>query len=486
MLPREVDVAIIGGGMMGSAVARELSKYKVKVAVLEKEIEVSFGQAKGSGAVHSIYGPPGSLRCKLTVESNPLFDNLAKKLGFGFKRVGEIIAALTEEEEKSVDAYVKFAKSQKIPIRKLTKDEVREMEPNITDEVVAASYCPMEGIADGFAVNIAMAENAMQNGVPFYFETEVKGLSLLPGGEDYIVETDRGNLKARYVVNAAGINADDVARMAGDDSFSVFPLRTQYFILDRRLNGLVNHNVKRARPDPKEFWRSYGWIQREVHGSILLILGAEPGERDIQEKDSEEAFSNTREGFRRALRQVQALVPSICPRDIVHMFGRVIAYPSTGDFLIKPSEKSPGLINICLQHPGLSSCPMVAKRVIGFLDELGLSLEEKSNFNPYRKPIPSLGELYDQDPRYAHVVCRCEHVSEGQIIEAIRRGAKTLDGVKFRVRAGMGRCHGGFCSPRVTKILARELNIPVEQVTKRGKRSNIVKFRTKKLLGSKS
>jgi glycerol-3-phosphate dehydrogenase len=458
-------------------IARELARYRLHVEVLEKEAEVSFGCTKASNSIiHADAGPLGSNTSRFTARSHRLFDQLCDELAVPFERPGELFVAFDEDELGWFEQLVDTAPKKDLEVISLTRDQVLDLEPAVSPDVLAGVLAPAGGLLYSFELTIALFENAVQNGVHFRFDTQVIGARQVPGCTPahgcIELHTSTGPVRAGYVVNATGVRAGDVARMLGDDSFESWGERGERMVLDQRCNGLVTHVVDRSN--------IAAVIAPTLHGNVFL------GRWDAQNERGNEETVTTSDGMEGILREAQRVIPAIERKDMIRAFSGVWAVNSRGDQIVEASPNCSRLVNVCLTPPGVTIAPAVAEEVIGILDEMGLELKLKEDFQPRRVPIPDFSEMTDAeragiiegDPRYGRIVCRCETVTEGEIVEAIRRGARTLDGVKYRVRAGMGRCQGGFCGPRVMNILARELGLDLAKVTKAGGDSWLSKPRT--------
>ncbi|MFQ5999221.1 MAG: FAD-dependent oxidoreductase [Candidatus Bathyarchaeia archaeon] len=483
----QVDVVIVGGGIIGAAIARELSRYDLKVVLVEKEADVAWGQSKANpGWVHAFAGvdaDPKSLKAKLCVRGNAMYDKLAEELAFPFKRIG-LLAIVTEEELLPLLDFVKdLAKEHGVPVEIIRdRDEIFRMEPRITQEALAALFFPTYGSTSPYLATIALVENAVMNGVKLLLETEVIDV-IVEDSQIKGVVTNRGTIFTKYLVNAAGLYADEIAEMAGAREFTIHPRKGEMLLFDSVYSSLYSHNLAPAtlKTDP---YTKGGGIAISIDGNSIWGPNAE-------EVPYKEDTSVTRRGMETIWEKFSHFVPNIPKEAIITAFAGSRAATYTEDFHIAPSRKVKGLVNVAgIQSPGTASAPAIAEMVLDILRKEGLRLEEKLDFNPRRKAPPSFRslsnkereELIARDPRYGHVVCRCEHVTEGEVVEAIRRGATTVDGIKFRTRAGMGRCQAGFCGPRVVKILARELKTSPTEVTKKGSGSNILVGETKSLL----
>lgn len=468
------DVIIIGAGVSGAATARELSRYKVNACVIEKEEDVCCGTSKANSAiVHAGYdAATGSLMAKLNVRGNQMMEQLAKDLDFPFKKNGSLVVCLHEEDMSNLQAlYDRGVANGVKDLRILNQEELRAMEPNISDDAYAALYAPTAGIVCPFNLNIAMAENACVNGVEFKFDTEVTGLHPIEGG--WAIETNQGSFETKYVVNAAGVYADTLHNMVSAKKIHITPRRGDYCLLDKTAGNLVSKTIFAL---PGKFGKGI-LVAPTVHGN--LILG--PTAIDIEDK---EGTNTTREGLDQVIAKCGMNVKNIPMRSVITSFAGLRAHEDGHEFLIGELEDAPGFIDCAgIESPGLTSSPAIGEMVAEILREK-LNLEKNENFVATRKGVldpDALSkeeriELIRKNPAYGNIICRCEMITEGEILDAIHRplGAKSLDGVKRRTRAGMGRCQAGFCSPRTMEILARERHVSMFDITKSGGDSKIV------------
>lgn len=468
------DVIIIGAGVSGAAVARELSRYKVNACVIEKEEDVCCGTSKANSAiVHAGYdAATGSLMAKLNVRGNQMMEQLSKDLDFPFKKNGSLVVCLSEEDMPKLQAlYDRGVANGVQDLRILNREELRAMEPNISDDAYAALYAPTAGIVCPFNLNIAMAENACVNGVEFKFDTEVTGLHPIEGG--WAIETNQGSFETKYVVNAAGVYADRLHNMVSAKKIHITPRRGDYCLLDKTAGDLVSKTIFAL---PGKFGKGI-LVAPTVHGN--LILG--PTAIDIEDK---EGTNTTREGLDQVITKCGMNVKNIPMRSVITSFAGLRAHEDGHEFLIGELEDAKGFIDCAgIESPGLTSSPAIGEMVAEILREK-LNLEKNENFVATRKGVldpDSLSkeeriELIRKNPAYGNIICRCEMITEGEILDAIHRplGAKSLDGVKRRTRAGMGRCQAGFCSPRTMEILARERHVSMFDITKSGGESKIV------------
>lgn len=473
------DVCIIGAGVIGCAVARELARYKVKACVVEKCEDVCCGTSKANSAiVHAGFDAvPGSLMARLNVQGNERMGQLAKELDFPFRRNGSMVVCLDEADLPKLQVlYDKGVQNGVKGLRILTREEAVEMEPNLADAVAGALYAPTGGIVCPFLLTVALAENAACNGVEFQFDTEVTDICKEDGG--YRIETNRGSLESRYIVNAAGVYADKIHHMASGTGMKITARKGEYCLLDRSAGGHVSHTVFML---PTSMGKGV-LVSPTVHGN--LIVG--PTALDIDDK---EGTNTTREGLDELMEKAGLTVKNLPFRQVITSFAGLRAHEDAGDFIIGEAEDAKQFIDVAgIESPGLSSAPAIGVMVAELLrDQMGLAVNEdfiserKGILHPSDLSVEERNALIRKNPAYGTVVCRCESVTEGEIIDAIHRpvGARSLDGVKRRTRAGMGRCQSGFCSPRTMEILERELHMDMEEVTKSGGCSRIVAGRTK-------
>lgn len=468
------DVVIIGAGVSGSASARELSRYKVNACVIEKTEDVCSGTSKAnSGIVHAGFdAPEGSLMAKLNVEGNLMMEELSKELDFPFKKNGSLVICLSEEDMPKLKAlYDRGIRNGVKELKILNKEEVLELEPNITDDVYAALYAPTGGIVCPFGLNIALAENANTNGIEFRFNTEAQDIEKIDGG--FIIKTNQGDIKTKYIVNAAGVYADKFHNMVSQNKINITARKGEYCLLDKTAGNHVSRTIFAL---PGKMGKGV-LVSPTAHGN--LIVG--PTSTDIDDK---EGVNTTREGLDTVIGKSSMNVKNIPMRQVITSFSGLRAHEDNHEFIIKELEDAKGFIDCAgIESPGLTSSPAIGKMVADILKEK-LNLEENPNFIGTRKGIldpntlslEERNQLIKEQPAYGNIICRCEMITEGEIIDAIRRplGAKSLDGVKRRTRAGMGRCQAGFCSPKTMEILERELSISMFDITKAGGESNMV------------
>ena len=468
------DVVIIGAGVSGSAIARELSRYKGRICVLEKEEDVCCGTSKAnSGIVHAGYDAvPGSLKAELNVKGNEMMEQLSKDLDFLFQRTGSLVIGLDEGAMPGLQKLYDRGRENGVKgLKILNRDEVLSMEPNVTGDVYAALYAPSAGIVCPFGMNIALAENACVNGTEFRFNTEVLDICKTEAG--YEIRTSQGVFQTKCVVNAAGVYADKFHNMVSKKKIHITPRRGEYCLLDKNAGNHVSRTIFTL---PSKYGKGV-LVTPTVHGNLLIG----PTAVDIEDK---EGTNTTREGLDEVILKAGQSVKDIPARQVITSFAGLRAHEDGSEFIIGEVEDAEGFIDCAgIESPGLTSCPAIGRMVSEILREK-LGLEEKGDFISTRKGIldpdtltkEERVELIRKNPAYGNIICRCEMITEGEIIDAIRRplGARSLDGIKCRTRAGMGRCQSGFCSPRTMEILARELNVSMSDITKSGGNSRLV------------
>ena len=468
------DVIIIGGGVSGAACARELSRYQASVCVLEKEEDVCCGTSKANSAiVHAGYDAvPGSLMAKLNVKGNEMMEQLSKDLDFAFKKNGSLVVCLSEDDmPKLQELYDRGVANGVKKLSILNRSQLKELEPNISDEAYAALYAPTAGIVCPFNLNIALAENACINGVEFKFNTEVQDLK--KAGDIWEVHTSQGVFRTKCVVNAAGVYADKFHNMVSEDKIHITPRRGDYCLLDKTAGDHVSHTIFSL---PGKFGKGI-LVSPTVHGNLLIG----PTALDIEDK---EGTNTTREGLDEVIGKAGMNVKDIPMRKVITSFAGLRAHEDAHEFIIRELPGAEGFIDCAgIESPGLTSCPAIGEMVSGIIRDK-LNPEENPDFIATRKGVlapETLSKeeriaLIKENPAYGNIICRCEMITEGEILDAIHRplGAKSLDGVKRRTRAGMGRCQSGFCSPRTMEILAKELNMDMFDITKSGGNSNII------------
>ena len=473
------DVAIVGAGVVGGLIARELSRFDIKVALLEKYNDVAMGTTKANSAiVHGGFDAQnGTLKAKLNVEGTAMMPEVCQKLSVPFKKNGSVVVAFSEKEMEHINVLYERGIKNGVPeLSIIDRDELRRREPNISDEAVGALLSASAGIVCPYELTIAAVENAVTNGVELIRNCEVKAINENTDG--YVLDTTVGEIDAKYIINAAGNFSDELARMVGDNSIELIPRKGEYYVLDKSVGNLATHTIFQC---PNEMGKGI-LVTPTVDGNLLIG----PTALNIEEKDD---TTTTPEGLRDALQKALKSVPIVSIRNAITSFAGVRAHPVNDDFIIGWCPTSDNFINVAgVESPGLSSAPAIAIYVREILEEK-LALTEKENYTDTREePVrfrhmsdEERAELIKKNDAYGRIVCRCETITEGEIIDAIRApgGARDVDGVKRRTRAGMGRCQGGFCGSKVVEILARELGVSMSEITKFGNESKIIYERTK-------
>ena len=468
------DVIIIGAGVTGCAVARYLSRYQGSALVLERAEDVCCGTSKANSAIiHAGFDAAhGSLMAKMNVQGSRMLPELAKELDFPFRRNGSLVVCMSEEDMPRLRAlYENGVKNGVEGLEIVDAQRLHELEPNVSKNAVAALWAPTGGIVCPFNMTIALAENANANGVDFRFNTKVTGFTR--GEEGWTVHTEQGDFQTRYVVNAAGVYADVLHNMVSARKLHITPRRGDYCLLDRQVGGFVSHTVFQL---PGKLGKGV-LVSPTVHGNI--IVG--PTAIDIEDRDG---TNTTAAGLEELIAKAGISVDNLPIRQTITSFAGLRAHEDHHEFVIGEAEDAPGFVDCAgIESPGLTSAPAIGLTVAELLREK-LGLREKEDFIATRKGLldpksltwDAYQALIRENPAYGQIICRCEQVTEGEIIDAIRRplGAKSLDGVKRRTRAGMGRCQAGFCSPRVMEILARELGVSQAEITKCGGASRLI------------
>lgn len=469
------DVAIMGGGVIGCAIARELTRYHLRVILIEKESEVGFGATKSnSGVIHAGHHASSStLKGRLEWAGNPMWDDLAADLGFGFRRIGELTVALNAEQVAVLDKLKAQGEGRGVPGLEIwDQSRIRREEPDLSEAVVAALYAPTTGVVNPYEACYALLESARRNGLELHLESQVRALE----SSDHVISihTERALIHSRFAINCAGLYADHIAQMAGVQTFTILPRKGEEYLLDKRLAGMVKRVIFPC-PTPV----SKGILVIPTFDGTIMVG---PTAHDTLDRAD---LATTASGAEEVFTAVKTLVPGISERDCIAEFAGLRAAASGDDFIIGPTARK-GFINVAgIQSPGLTAAPAIAVMVAEILRAEGLAMTLNEAFEPcipqrqrfMSLPLDQQARLAESDPSWAHVVCRCEGVTEREIIDAVHDGARTLDGLKFRTRAGMGRCQGGFCAWRCMQLLSRELGLPLTAITKRGAGSWLVQER---------
>lgn len=461
------DVAVIGAGVVGGLVARTLTKYKLNVCILEAQNDVAMGATKANSAiVHGGFdAKEGSLKALLNVRGCKMMESVCKELGVSYKNNGSLVVGFNDEDRAVLNELLERGVTNGVErLQILEKDGLRELEPNLSDNVTCALYAPTAGIVCPYTLAISAIGNAMDNGAELKCNFKVIGIDEIENG--YKLSAKNDAVEARYVINCAGVYSDDIAKMIGDDSFSIHPRRGEYILLDKECGDTVSCTIFRT---PSKMGKGI-LVTPTVHGNLLLG----PTAFDMEDKDDKDT---TAEGFANILGNTHETVSAVALNKTITSFCGLRSVGSTGDFIINSPKK--GFINAAgIESPGLTSAPAIAEYIADMLKDEGLEMEINPEFNPIRKSYHAFAEasqeeknaIIKENPAYGKIVCRCEGVTEGEIVDAIRRNPKPrdLDGVKRRTRAQMGRCQGGFCGPYITELLAKELDVPYESITKFG------------------
>ena len=468
------DVAIIGAGVSGAAIARKLSQYNLKTVLLEKEADVSFGTSKAnSGIIHGgFHTSMKYLKSRLEIQGNLMFDALQRELGFPFRRCGVIVAAFREEELKHIqNLYRQGVDNGVIGIEICSRERILDIEPKLNPDVIGGLHAPNGGIIEPYRFVFSLVESARKNGVDLIVNFKVDSAERT--GAKWKISSDDGqSIEAEYVINAAGLYADRVSDIFKAENFKIIPRKGEEYLLDRMSPAYPNKVIF-----PVPHGKTKGTLViPTVEGTMMVGPTAD-------EIDDKEDLTTSREHLDRIFDFSRRMVPSISERDIITSFAGLRPALASGDFYIEVSEKAENFIQVAgIQSPGLTASPAIGEYVKNLLKKLDCLLVEKKDWDPHIDKVPRMRNLshfesekiVEENPQFGNIICRCEKVSEGEIVEAIRRGHTTLDGVKFFTRTGMGRCQGGFCTYKTVKIIMRETGLSYEQVTKRGKNSEIL------------
>ncbi|MBR7150795.1 MAG: FAD-dependent oxidoreductase [Clostridia bacterium] len=473
------DVAVVGAGVVGGMIARELSAYKLNLCILDKAHDVATGASSANSAiVHAGFdAKEGSLKALLNVRGSELMAQTCRELGVKYKNNGSLVIGFTDEDRETVELLYRRGVANGVKgLRVLNAEELHALEPNVSKNAICALHAPTGSIVCPYELTIASVGNAMDNGASLLLDFEVVGIE--DGKDAFTIKAADGRaVTAKYIINAAGLYADAIAAMVGDTSYTVHARRGEYVLLDKESGSLIQNTIFRT---PSKMGKGI-LVSPTVDGN--LITG--PTSVDIGEKTNK---ATTPEGLAHVMRETRENVDGVMYNQTITSFCGLRAVGSTGDFIINiPRER---FVNVAgIESPGLSSAPAIAEYVISLLKESGMTLEKDPTFDPIRAPMHAFREgtleeknaIIKKDPAYGRIICRCETVTEGEILAAIRQNPKPrdLDGVKRRTRAQMGRCQGGFCSPYIVELLAQEMQVPYESVTKFGGDSYINVGKTK-------
>ena len=479
---KKYDVIIIGGGVTGCFIARELSRYDLNIALVEKEPDVCTGTSKANTAlIHAGFNADSNkLKGRLNVRGNKLYhERVQHELDVPIEWLGAMVVAEDEADIQKLEAILANGQKNDVPDLEIVKgDRLYELEPHLSEDAVAALYAPTAGIVNPFELTVALANNAARNGVDVFLEAEVEDIE--DKGDHKLVKTVKGEMEAGLVINAAGLYADKIANMVGIDKFKITPRRGEYYLYDKKMELNLQKTIF---PVPTEV--SKGIVVTPTDERNVLIGP------NAEEIDNVENKSTTRKGLDKVMEGANKTVPGLSKKGIIREFvGLRPAIKETGDFLIEASDEVSGFINVAgIQSPGLASSPAIAEMVVGIVkEELG-DLNEKSDFDPNYQGPPKFrhmthaeqAKLVEENPDYGQIICRCETVTKGEILDIIREpvGARTVNAVKRRARPGAGRCQGGFCEPKVVSILAEELGIEENEVCLESAKSKLLKEKTK-------
>ena len=470
----DYDAVVIGGGVIGSAIIRYLSLYNMKTLLVEKEEDISSGTTKAnSGIVHAGYDPePGTLKAKLNVKGAKMIKEESGKLHFDYKVNGAMVVSFSPNDDYKIDElYERGIKNGVEDMEIISGDEARRLEPNLSENITKCLYLKSSAIVCPFSLTQALSENAYENGAEFKFNTKVETIERIEDG--YRIKTDYGLIiTSNAVINAAGVYGDTINNMVSEKKLHITPRRGSYMLFDNETQGMFNSTIFQL---PSSKGKGV-LVTPTVHGNLMIG----PNSVDIPDKDD---TSTTAFDLDYISKEALRTSPSIPFRKVITSFSGLRAHEDSGDFIVGEAEDAPGFFNATgIESPGLSSSLSIGEMVARMVaDRLGIEkkenpvLERKAAPRPKEMSIDERNELIKSNPSYGRIVCRCEEISEGEIIDAITRplGARSLDGVKRRVRAGMGRCQGGFCSPKVMELIEKYASIPFDEITKNSKGSNI-------------
>ncbi len=473
------DIGIIGAGVVGASIFRELMKYDLKVVVIDKENDVAMGTTKANSAiVHAGYDPKvGTLMAKYNVKGNEMFESLCKELSVPFKRNGSLIIGFDEDDMEIIKALYDNGNAIGVKgLEILNGEQVIAKEPNVSKEVIGALYAPTGAIVGPYEYTIALVENAVTNGGELKLGREVVAIEK---GENFKITTAEGEvIESKYVINAAGVYADKIHNLICEETFKINPIKGEYFVMDNSQDNVVSHTIFQC---PSKKGKGI-LVTPTVHGNILVG----PNSESLDDKDN---VATTAENLDFIRVTSMRTTDKINFRESIRNFAGLRANPDCGDFIVEEAKDVKGFIDVAgIKSPGLSSAPAIAVDVVEILKASGLEASKRENFIAERAQINFMelsaeekNELIKKDKKYGRIICRCESITEGEIVDSIRRsfGRISLDGVKRRCRPGGGRCQGGFCGPRVQEIISRELNIPMEDIVQEKDGSYILIGKTK-------
>lgn len=477
---KNVDVLVIGGGIIGCTILRELAKWNLTSLLVEKEYDIAVAQSsRNDGEIHpGIDLSPDCVKVKYNCRGNKMYEQLAEELGFVLKRTGQYVL-YTQPIGNLVWPILKSrAKKNDIAVEKVSQKELKERQPNVSEELYGATYYPNVYVVSPYEVTIAMAENAISNGAEIALDTAVLEMEH-KDGKIYAVKTNRGTIYPKVVVNAAGVFSDKIAEMAGDRFFTIHPRKGEEMILDKKASALMDTVMgKFDIPSRKSHTKGGGIL---ITADNNLLLGPNAVETPLRED-----VTTTPEGIDMVMCRQQGLMPKLSKGSVITYFAGVRASTYEEQFIVEKSKKVVNFVQAAgIQSPGITAAPAIAEDIAKYcIDALGGNVKVNDKFNPIRKAIPRVRELNNEDrdklikqnPNYGVIICRCEEISKGEILDALNAPLKvpTLDAIKRRVRAGMGRCQGGFCSPQILKIIAEHEGIALDKVAKKQQGSEIL------------
>jgi glycerol-3-phosphate dehydrogenase len=468
------DVLVIGGGVIGASIIRELSKYKLNICLLEKNADLATGATKAnSSIIHSGYdAKPGTLKALFNRKGNMMFDELSKELDFPFKRNGSFVLCFREKDMKKLYELEEQAKLNEIKDVNIIKGSIaKDLERNLNKNVYAALYAKDAGIVCPYEMTIAMAENACQNGVKIFTDELVEDIKKIENR--YVIKSRKAIYESKIVINAAGINSDKINNMVSEDKFYIRPKKGEYLLFDKTVGNLVDKTIFQL-PTVKG---KGVLITQTVDGNLLVG----PNAYDVNDRED---IKTTANGIDEITKMAKISIDELPMNKVISSFAGLRAKTDSNDFIIGEAEDAKNFINVAgIDSPGLTAAPAIALKIGEIVNEI-LAPDLKADFNPLRKGIAKFrnlnneerNKLIEKDKKYGNIICRCEMVTEAEIIMAIKSNVKadTIDAIKRRTRAGMGRCQSGFCISKILKILSRELNIDPTDITKFGGDSNIV------------
>lgn len=474
------DIIVIGGGIIGTSIVRELTKYQVKVLLLEKELDVSMGATKANSAiVHGGYDPEsGTLMAKYNVRGSQMYETMCKELNVPYIQNGSLVVAKNQEEMKTIEKMLENGKRNGVKeLEIIDGKELEELEPNLNKGFLGALKVPTGAIVGPFELAIALAENAIKNGGEILLDSEVVGI--VKEEARFVITTKTGTqYQTKYVINASGINADDIHNLICKERFSITARKGEYHVMDKVEGKLVKHTIF---PCPTKYGKGI-LITPTVHGNLLVG----PNAIDTEDKVS---VATTAQELNLIKEKSMDSIGKLNFRNVIRSFSGLRALPSTEDFIIGEDPEVKGFIDVAgIKSPGLTSAPAIAEDMISILRNAGLTLVSKNDFDSTRTQIDFMklsieekNELIQKHPKYGRIICRCENITEGEICDAIQRsfGPATVEGIKRRCRPGMGRCQGSFCGPRILELIAEYENREIETVVLDQRNSKIIVGKTK-------